>query len=530
MPHASSSVRLRGPAWLGRLSQPIFLAGALTVALTAAGGGCKPDAEAPSAETPAELEAKAAAEPGPTPSAGEAEEAEEADPAEGAGAAVHELGSEAEPTKQAAAKPDAEAAKEVRRRLAVELEAGRAKARAKDYAGAMAHLEAALEIDPGHVATLGELGWAAFRAGELALARRTTLAGLAHAPTDDQRGMLLYNLGRIDEAEGFPETAKARYRRSLQFRDNAIVRERLAGLEAGPAAEGSETTGTAETAGAPSGGVAVEVAALADAELERALHGGLAVLARDLPDLDAVCATLAGSSNCSTTAGVDADVDEGAACTCAPTLHATPGPEDSSWGLIHFEARDLFHEAFEHPVVQTAGGWTVFAAVAYAYNPGAFGIYEDVEVRPTRTVPAGPKLGWVLVLDLAKSRHDHDIGLNETQSHADERLVLCAREREGARRAACTRPILRSVEASREILHEEIEAELDEPFDHSGVPWSRRYSARISVVGAQLRVADVQRSDMDVKLPRETFTGQLMLGAGERPLMELLGLADVAGQ
>jgi hypothetical protein len=62
------------------------------------------------------------------------------------------------------------------------------------------------------------------------LARHATNMAIARVRTDKRKRALLYNLGRIDEAEGNTEAAIDDYTRSLVVRDNETVKARLESL------------------------------------------------------------------------------------------------------------------------------------------------------------------------------------------------------------------------------------------------------------------------------------------------------------
>lgn len=129
----------------------------------------------------------------------------------------------------------AEEAAAVLAKPSTRLERGRSLARQGDYRQAIAVYQLALEHAPEDPTLLSELGWAAFLAGRHNLARRATRAGLRHATDAERRGALLYNLGRIAEAQGETGDAIGSYRRSLAARPgNATVAERLASLGADP--------------------------------------------------------------------------------------------------------------------------------------------------------------------------------------------------------------------------------------------------------------------------------------------------------
>jgi tetratricopeptide (TPR) repeat protein len=114
------------------------------------------------------------------------------------------------------------------------LERGRALAKQGDYKRAIEAFSLALEQQRDDPLVLGEVGWAAFLAGDISLARRATREALRHQTDAAARGALLYNLGRIAETLAREDEAIAAYRRSLVVRpDSAPVRMRLDKLEAG---------------------------------------------------------------------------------------------------------------------------------------------------------------------------------------------------------------------------------------------------------------------------------------------------------
>jgi tetratricopeptide (TPR) repeat protein len=134
--------------------------------------------------------------------------------------------------KQPPPKPDAATAKKNAAAFSAALAAGRTAVKAGSHDEALARFDEALKLDPNHPGALGERGWAAFKKGDLVEARRSTERALGHVKSDKRRGALLYNLGRIYEAEGDVEKAIDQYALSLAARPNDTVRERRAGLGA----------------------------------------------------------------------------------------------------------------------------------------------------------------------------------------------------------------------------------------------------------------------------------------------------------
>lgn len=115
---------------------------------------------------------------------------------------------------------------------------GRAHGHARRWAEAVVALERAQALEPDNAVVLVELGWAAFNAGNDAVAQRANERALAANPTPAQRAQALYNEGRRLEAAGHLDDARAAYEGSLAARDSDAVQKRLESLgqDAGTAA------------------------------------------------------------------------------------------------------------------------------------------------------------------------------------------------------------------------------------------------------------------------------------------------------
>ncbi len=148
--------------------------------------------------------------------------------ADGGAAAVAPLPSDA-----AAGTRDAAASKPTsddRARVAHALHEGRTKARAKDWAGALASFERGLAAAPNDPTLLAETAWAAFNTGDFPKAESAARRGLAVAKRPNLRAQILYTAGRIAEARDERDTARRAYGESLALRDNAEVKRRLDAL------------------------------------------------------------------------------------------------------------------------------------------------------------------------------------------------------------------------------------------------------------------------------------------------------------
>lgn len=135
-------------------------------------------------------------------------------------------------TKTPPKKPTVEEARTAGSSIRELLDAGRSAVKKKDYETGIAKYEAALAIDPVEPKVLGELGWALFLAGRNDDARNRLYDALVYNRDAKSRGAILYNLGRVAEAQGQPENAADFYRRSLVLRTNDTVKARLTALAA----------------------------------------------------------------------------------------------------------------------------------------------------------------------------------------------------------------------------------------------------------------------------------------------------------
>jgi Tetratricopeptide repeat len=108
-----------------------------------------------------------------------------------------------------------------------------------DHAGAVVAYEQYLEAVPDDAVANAELGFAALQAKELAKAEAATRTAIAHAPkgaylhdpNGHARGVALYNLGLIQEAQGKPRDAASSYKESQASRPSRVVREKLQKLD-----------------------------------------------------------------------------------------------------------------------------------------------------------------------------------------------------------------------------------------------------------------------------------------------------------
>lgn len=139
----------------------------------------------------------------------------------------------APPAPSASASVEASATSSARadtKSVAAALTEGRKLAKDGKWAEAVVAFKKAAEVDPPSPLLLSELGWAAFNAQDLELAASATQRGLDAVTDPKVKASILYNKGRIAEAKGDKDAAKAAYEASIALRPSDVVKKRLEGL------------------------------------------------------------------------------------------------------------------------------------------------------------------------------------------------------------------------------------------------------------------------------------------------------------
>jgi tetratricopeptide (TPR) repeat protein len=281
------------------------------------------------------------------------------------------------------------------------LAAGRELAGDNKWRDAAVEFEAALEAIPMDGRALSELGWASFQAGDFDRARDVNRKSVLASSEAAVKAASLYNLGRVAEATGAKDDAARHFRESLKLRDNKIVRERLAKLGAAPV-EDWRIDQTQIPCTEPT-----TVAKLCSC-LEKAR-------AADYPS---------GTFSC------DPDIDEA----------------DSHYGVI--STSHGHGDVYVQLVGKSGAGWSVAAELEYAYNPGAFGIYEELSddmLVDSREI-GGREVLWIEVI---KSRSDSDMGIDEEESVESTKLTVCLADKKAGVRCIFQAPIAERYERDK---------------------------------------------------------------------------------
>ena len=288
--------------------------------------------------------------------------------------------------KHKAKKEDKEKGKAARREFQRLLDEGRKLVKADDAMAGMAKLEEALKQIPGHPSALGELGWAAYRAGPSFFDKSldATRKALSVSKKPKQKGALWYNLGRVFEDQGNLAMAVDSYRESLAVRPgNAAVQERLDAL-------------VAKLGGKSSGD--------------------------GLSKLEDACMELRTEQGCETAASAEGHIMH--SCECATELL---GPEEGfgKAALMRVTGMSEMSGSVDatYLAVEIASRWHVVSMVGNDWSPGAFGISNT----STRSAVEFKKVGgqvllWVLY---ENEMNDTDMGIDIVSSEWSRTLTLC---------------------------------------------------------------------------------------------------------
>lgn len=296
------------------------------------------------------------------------------------------------------------------RRVRTAIREGRALAHDGHAVEALARFEEALALSPsprlqceaGFVAHLAENHE---RARELVDGALHVL--LQQGVTEGQRvplAMCLYNAGLVREAAGDSPGALDAFRRSLELRDNATVRQHL------------ESLGGVET----------------PASVVRATGATMASLDGVPALVVSACCTAVGSEGCVLVAEPRALEEEGERIEL-PALLETATPEGTEQGL---EARtyDCVVEYDQVALLAVrVGSHVVYAPVGQTYNPGAFGVYGELELVESRYVDlvAGGALEVLVVV--RSSLSDSDMAGCEFSDEQALTLFACTAEGDAPR-------------------------------------------------------------------------------------------------
>ncbi len=264
---------------------------------------------------------------------------------------------------------------------------------------AIKEFDKALAVVPGDAPALTELGWAAFKAGELERAKKSSEEALGRTTSPKIKAMAHYNLGRIAEERKDPAAAIEQYRKSLALRPNETVQKRLDELS-----KKEKTTAVPAALSLPCQTPSVNMAD--------------------------VCACLTKPAS-----GESAEPK-----TCAPAAEPKLGRTD----ITLIEAETALLQTDWLLVAKGEKGFVPFARLGGAYNPGAFGIYEEFVVSSVTEKTAGKTT--VLWFETKHDRHDTDMGIDEFEEETTRRVTICVPPQDKTKEWKC--PLTVPVEGS----------------------------------------------------------------------------------
>ena len=179
-------------------------------------------------------------------------------------------------------------------------------------------------------------------------------------------------------------------------------------------------------------------------------------------------------------------------------VQTTLGPSERSW----------------HPAFKTPKGWVLFDAAEWEYNPGAFGIFEEVERVTSEvlgTVGEGAEMQRFVRFHFVKSRHDSDMGICEIEFESHDLEVICAI---GGETVLCTPPLYDTYSFSRDVDRDLCDEETLKTLPTDSTPVKITYSSKVEWTTTPAPAVVI--SDVGT-------TGAPTLGLASRPLMLAAG-------
>jgi hypothetical protein len=263
---------------------------------------------------------------------------------------------------------------------------GRKLSAQKRWGEAVVAFEAALQAVPMNEQALTDLGWAAFQAGDLAKARAADQNAVRATTQPALRAAALYNLGRVEEAQGDRSAAARSYQQSLALRSHPAVEARLAAF------------GEARTPARPESPLSVRLSGC---------------WAKGALTLEAVCACLAREEV------DDQELKQQPASELCQVTTAEKLPDTMRVATLQTSTTN---EATDFLVVREGKGWRVMVPLGGTYNPGIAGISEELAVT---AVSQGKVGGRAYVrIETSHHRYDSDMGIDEAESSGTASVML----------------------------------------------------------------------------------------------------------
>lgn len=292
-------------------------------------------------------------------------------------------------------RPDKNKAKghEVRAQFLSHLKKGRKLVQSKNYKAGIEELDKARALDPNNAVILSEIGFAAMLSDDLALAKEANEASVRFARQDKLKAASLYNLGRVAEKQSDNQAAIDYYRRSLALRPNDTVQKRLAALtdDTTPAAPQRTTC---------------------------------ALTKHDAYDLKSLCLEIIPDGAVVDTMCMNPDsnyfVDKKDQLT-----FKTPNTGFDRVELMWYHTEeDAWTEYFNLVIFDSDGKTTYSTPIAMVYNPGAFGIHEDLD-RVTYELEDLTGDGKAeLIVRVGHGRYDSDMGIAEFETESTTNILI----------------------------------------------------------------------------------------------------------
>lgn len=266
-----------------------------------------------------------------------------------------------------------------RQLVAAAVTKGRQHAQEKRWADAVASFETALAVTPADGHTLSDLAFAALQAGDLDKAQAATVRALTFVHEPSLRGQILYNHGRVFEARGDKDKAAASYRESLGLRENEIVQKRLSSLDRPNPAPPKDPL----------------------------------PCNRSFPTQETLCACLVAVAK-----------EERPHLQDVETICEQEKPRSKSGDLFIIKAgQDTIGQRTHFVVAKRSGAFRLLAAVGEDFEPGAFGVHNEAEVKSFEERVVDGKTLWIVRWEQRNS--DSNMAGLEQYADTTEHATFC---------------------------------------------------------------------------------------------------------
>ena len=281
----------------------------------------------------------------------------------------------------------------IRTQLLEHLRQGRKLVQKKDYAAGIEELDKALALDPNNAVLLSEIGFAAMLSDDLTRAREANEASVRFARQDKLKAASLYNLGRVAEKQSDTQAAIDYYRRSLVLRPNDTVQKRLATLTD-------------------------------DTSVSKPPREVCSLKKHDTYDIKSLCREIIPDEKIVDTMCMNPESNYFVGDKEQFKFKTPNTGFDRVEILWYHTEEDAWTEYFDLVLFDDDGKTTYTLPIAMVYNPGAFGIHEDLDSISYALDDLTNDGKAELIVHVGHGRYDSDLGIAEFETETTSSVIV----------------------------------------------------------------------------------------------------------